>query len=472
MILERRRKLAVRKCDVDMSINFNNSIVKKYMMEGYFGLEKESLRITPDGFLSRTKHPFADNPSIDRDFSESQVELITTVSDSIDDVWEELSALHKKTVRKLLHLESGREYLWPFSNPPYVRGEGDIPIARYQGKRKKKEQYREYLAQKYGKMKMLFSGIHFNFSFPDIIFEEGWKNSPFSSCQEYKNYVYLELSKKVVKYSWLIVYLTAASPVMDGSYFRKENMGKEVTQNYASPRCSEMGYWNDFVPILKYGNLEEYVKSIEGYIEQGQLREATELYYPVRLKSVGENSLDRLKQGGVNHIELRMLDLNPLVREGVCKEDLKFLHLLILYLSSLEDEDFESYKQIAAIHNQKTAAKYEEDDIWIKTTWNKSSPVREEAMKVLLSMEHFFMDHGRQEHVDVIRFQEQKVVCPEKRYAVRIKNAFRTNYVQKGIALARVYAQELEEEYERLQAAENVEKKQKLTDGESISYGG
>lgn len=429
-----------------MSINFSDSTINKHMMEGFFGLEKESLRITPDGFLAQTSHPFMDNPCIERDFSENQVELITAVSDSVEGAWEDLASLHKKTVKRLLHLETGTEYLWPFSNPPYVRGEGDIPIAQYNEKLKQKEQYRKYLARKYGKRKMLFSGIHFNFSFPETLFEEGLKYSAFSSVQEYKNSVYLELAKKIVKYSWLIVYITAASPVMDASFFREENIGKEIIKNYASPRCSEMGYWNKFVPVLQYDNLESYVESIEDYIEHGRLREASELYYPVRLKPEGANTLERLKKCGVNHVELRMLDLNPLAREGICKEDLKFLHLLIVYLASLDDEKFEEEKQIMAVKNQKMAAKYDEDDIWIKTSKNRSRPIREVAMKVLLNMERFFTKQGKQEYLPVIRNQERKIICPQERYAVILKKAFRKDYVKKGVALAKVYAQALEEE--------------------------
>lgn len=429
-----------------MNINFSNAIINEHMMDGFFGLEKESLRITPQGFLARTEHPFKDNPCIERDFSENQVELITAVSDSVDGVWEDLASLHRETVKKLLHLETGTEYLWPFSNPPYVRGEGDIPIAHFSEKFRKKEQYRQYLARKYGRRKMLFSGIHFNFSFPDILFEEGWKESSCSSVQEYKNSVYLELAKKIIKYSWLIVYITAASPVMDASFFREENIGKEILKNYASPRCSEMGYWNKFIPVLEYDNLEGYVNSIEDYVNHGMLREASELYYPVRLKPEGENTLARLKECGVNHIELRMLDLNPLIREGINKEDLQFLHLLIIYLTSLKDEPFDAYQQAMSIKNQKMAAKYDEDDIWIKTSKNRSRPVREEAMRILFNMEHFFIKHGKQEYLDIIRHQEKKIVCPEERYAVQIKKAFRRNYVRKGIALAKTYAQEIENE--------------------------
>ena len=278
-------------------------------------------------------------------------------------------------VTTLLHLKTGKELMWPFSNPPYVLGEKDIPIASYEGVLRGKELYREYLAGKYGKRKMLFSGIHFNFSFSEKILEEGYRNSTFVSLQEYKNQIYLELAKKVTKFSWLIVYLTAAIPVMDGSFFHDEDLGKVVLKNLASPRCSKIGYWNDFDPLLDYENLQSYVKSIESYVAQGQLKEAAELYYPVRLKPKGENTLERLKN-------------------------------------------------------------YAEDGIWIETGWNSAMPVKQAALHVLASMKRFFQRIGEQELMEIIYFQEQKIFCPNNRYAVQIKSMFEKDYVKRGIELA------------------------------------
>lgn len=278
-------------------------------------------------------------------------------------------------VTTLLHLKTGKELMWPFSNPPYVLGEKDIPIASYEGVLRGKELYREYLAGKYGKRKMLFSGIHFNFSFSEKILEEGYRNSTFASLQEYKNQIYLELAKKVTRCSWLIVYLTAASPVMDGSFFHDEDLGKVVLKNLASPRCSKIGYWNDFDPLLDYENLQGYVKSIESYVAQGQLKEAAELYYPVRLKPKGENTLERLKN-------------------------------------------------------------YAEDGIWIETGWNSAMPVKQAALHVLASMKRFFQCIGKQELMEIIYFQEQKIFCPNNRYAVQIKSMFEKDYVKRGIELA------------------------------------
>ncbi len=50
--------------------------------DGNFGLEREALRVTADGRMAHTPHPFpADHPRIVRDFCENQTEINTGASD-------------------------------------------------------------------------------------------------------------------------------------------------------------------------------------------------------------------------------------------------------------------------------------------------------------------------------------------------------------------------------------------------------
>jgi glutamate--cysteine ligase len=204
-----------------------------------------------------------------------------------------------------------------------------------------------------------------------------------------------------------------------------------------------MGYWNDFEPILEYDTIENYVKSIEAYVEQGQLKEAAELYYPVRLKPKGENSLENLKTTGINHIELRMLDLNPLEPVGIKKEDLRFLHLLIVYFTSLKEEEFLPLEQMMAIRNEKKAAQYEEDEILIDMGWNEALPIHEAALQILTSMEEFYDRLEQPMCSEVIRFQKKKLLHPNGRYAVQIREKFKDDYVKRGLELANEYADKI-----------------------------
>lgn len=126
-----------------MSLNYDDSYIKNNMFKASFGIEKESLRVNTGGYLSHTSHPFENNPNIDRDFCENQVEIVTDVYDSSDAVYDALKKLHNTVIRRLSTLQSGEEILWMFSNPPYVKGESDIPIASFKGRLHGKEIYRK-----------------------------------------------------------------------------------------------------------------------------------------------------------------------------------------------------------------------------------------------------------------------------------------------------------------------------------------
>ena len=329
-----------------MLLDLNNSYINRLAQNAEFGIERESLRVTADGKLAQTEHPFAGNPHIDRDFCENQVEII-------GDVYCDPSGLNRQLVSLLdkvdAELVKNNERLWAFSNPPHFGSEDEIPVARFHGAQRGKSEYRHYLAEKYGKKKMLFSGIHLNLSFTDQLLKTAFLYGNYPDFTEFKNSFYLRLSKRLTQYAWLAVYLTAASPVADASLGIDSNV-------YSSIRCSEHGYWNDFTPILDYSSLKSYVRSIARYIVNGDLKAASELYYPVRLKPRGANSLETLLQNGVNHLELRVLDVNPLTRTGIFTEDIRFMHLLLLWLSSLPDFDFDEGKQIQAIADVKAAA--------------------------------------------------------------------------------------------------------------------
>lgn len=65
------------------------------------------------------------------------------------------------------------------------------------------------------------------------------------------------------------------------------------------------------------------------------MKAPSELYYPIRLKPRGDNSLEALRRYGVDHIELRMFDLNPLAEVGVEVKDIRFAQLLIVWLASV-----------------------------------------------------------------------------------------------------------------------------------------
>ncbi|MCD7839945.1 MAG: hypothetical protein LUG46_04875 [Erysipelotrichaceae bacterium] len=406
-----------------MGFHTDNKIIKEHLLTGGFGLEKESLRVNLDGYLSHVEHPFLGNPYIDRDFCENQVEMITDACDSCDSAYRDMEIIHKQTVKSLYTLETGREILWPFSNPPFVKGESDIPVAMFEGEQKGKEVYRQYLAHKYGKTKMLFSGIHVNYSFDNELLEAEYQYHSHLTFQEFKDQLYLELAQKVVYYIWMIVYLTAASPILDKSY--KKDMSASIYHDLGSARCSEIGYWNDFVPILKYDSVASYVDSIQKYVDEGLLKASSELYYPVRLKPKGLNSNEHLRQTGINHIELRVFDLNPFSPIGIIKEDLRFVNLFIVYLMSLDKIDLTDSMQKLAISNEKAAARYDDSQIFID-----GMNIKDKTKSILDDMDNYFDDETSKA---TIQYQKDKL---KSRYVERIVEQYSDNYVGEGLRVA------------------------------------
>ena len=218
--------------------------LRPYALEGNFGLEREALRVTAEGRMALTPHPFPpDHPRIVRDFCENQTEINTGVHPTAEAAVAELKEIDA-TIRAAI--EPQGERLWTNSNPPPITDESEIVPARFGGARAGKSTYRNYLAAKYGKRLMAYCGIHFNFSFGEKLIAAAGVN---------RDELYLHVASQCVKWGWAIVALTAASPA----------------GQYASVRCSERGYWNSFTPVLDFSSARTYAKSIAQYVQKGLL---------------------------------------------------------------------------------------------------------------------------------------------------------------------------------------------------------
>lgn len=363
----------------------------KYYYSGKFGIERETLRVDGQGRLAQTPHPFGNDEHITRDFCENQVELVTPVCHSVDEAVEALAELDKRTREELA---KNGESIWLYSNPPHFDSEKDIPIADFTGDHSSKRAYREVLQQKYGKKLMLFSGIHFNFSFAEEFLRE--LNANNEDFHTFRDEFYLRLYKQLMVHSWLLVLLTAASPYYDAS-LDKDGKSGIIMSEYSSLRNSKRGYWNKFLPILDHRSLKTFTGSIKKHIVTGSLYSASELYLPIRLKPKGVNTLENLAAKGVDHIELRMFDLNPSAALGIDSRDLEFAHLLILYLLSQPDFDFAPELQEKAVRDHKNAALLEPD-----------TKLLERGLEVIEEMEKHFSDNEKA--IEIIAFEKEKIL--------------------------------------------------------------
>ena len=240
---------------------FNTTNVQ--LLSGTFGLERETLRVTAEGSMARSPHPFPDDPHIVKDFCENQAEINTGVHDTAQGAIDELSEHSNRLTEEI---KKRGERLWLYSNPPAIKNEDDIPVALYEGDQQGKHSYRLYLAEKYGKYKMTLSGIHVNYSLSEEMLQYSFSHSSYSDFIKFKNHAYLRLAQGLLNYGWLINLLLSASPVCDGSYFSTERLGETVITEYASIRCGKEDYWNNFTPILSYDDILAYAGSIQHYL--------------------------------------------------------------------------------------------------------------------------------------------------------------------------------------------------------------
>ena len=409
--------------------------IRELLLLGNFGLEKESLRVDEEGFLSHTSHPFPDDNHIVRDFCENQTEINTSVAKSAGEAVRALLDYDRK-IQKTLKSLPKREYLWPFSNPPYICNEADIPVAQFYGGQADKTAYREYLSDRYGRYKMAFSGIHVNYSFDEALLREDFALSGEPDFEEYKNQLYVALAEKAAAYGWLLVAVTAASPLLDSSFVEKGKFDTDTFNGMASTRCSEMGYWNYFAPIFDYSNIRAYADSIQQYVDDGLLRFPTELYYPIRLKPRGVNNLKNLREQGVDHIELRMFDLNPLVPSGIEERDLTFAQLFLVWLASTPREPLSTKAQVQAVQNFKNAAHYDLKTVKIVPPNGEVCSAADAALNVLDHMTEFYRDFPEPVQ-EVLAFEREKFIDGDNRYAWKIRRTFDGGFVKKGMELAR-----------------------------------
>lgn len=392
----------------------------EYIFDGLFGLERETLRVTDTGAPAQTPHPFSES-YLTRDFCENQLEIITPACESISLLMKSLKQLDSYARTKLANQN---EYLWLNSNPPRISSEDDIPIARFTGEQAFKYEYREKLQRRYGKRLMLYSGIHFNFSFSDELMSSLYDGK--SDYGDFKNTLYFRLSKQVFRYSWLIVLLTSASPLFDLS-LHSDGMQGTGFDSDASGRNGKNGYWNKFIPILDYTNLNTYINSINSYVSDGTLFSPSELYLPMRLKPSDSSSHDMLIRNGVDHIELRMFDVNPLAPLGVFEEDLHFAHYFLLYLTQLPDFEFTPELQKAAVENHKAAAGYDLGSIVIN-----GYPARNAAMGLLEDMSEYFKGFPR-----IIKSidREKNKISQDKRYCKEIYSMLNEDFHSKMLKI-------------------------------------
>ncbi|PIQ23163.1 glutamate--cysteine ligase [bacterium (Candidatus Blackallbacteria) CG17_big_fil_post_rev_8_21_14_2_50_48_46] len=331
------------------------------------GLEREALRVTQVGKLAQTPHPQAlgsalTHPGITTDFAEAQIELITPPFAEIDALLSHQRNLHSFSAKKM----NPAEMIWFQSMPPQIQ-EAEIQIAQFGHSHagKIKEIYRRGLANRYGKMMQIISGIHFNYSFHPQFWEylHHKTQSPLS-MNAFISENYLALMRNYLRQCWILTYLYGAAPVTHPSFVQREipelqklNEDTLIGPMATSLRMSRLGYVNSnrCTYSINYNSLTEYLAGLYKAIsspcasfeklgiqvngEYLQLNDhilqiENEHYALIRPKQPphrGERPFSALRTRGIDYVEVRALDINPFEDIGVTADQLHFVRLFLLY---------------------------------------------------------------------------------------------------------------------------------------------
>jgi glutamate--cysteine ligase len=332
---------------------------------GAKGVEKESLRVLPNGTLALTPHPLLlgsalTNEHITTDYSEALIELVTPAFRHSWELLQYLLDLHQFVYRHL-----GDELLWATSMPCAIDRDEEIPLAQYGSSHvgRMKTVYRNGLGLRYGRMMQAISGVHFNYSFP-LPFWEAWKaaRGALADSRQFVSSCYFDLLRNYRRYGWLVLYLFGVSPVVCKSFLRGRQAdladfaaGTAFAPYATSLRMSDVGYRNRNQAGLavSVNSLEEYVHDLTRAIStphppyealgvrvNGEYRQLNanilqienEYYSFIRPKRVarsGERPTKALRRAGVEYVEVRALDVSAFDPVGVNQNKLRFLEAFL-----------------------------------------------------------------------------------------------------------------------------------------------
>jgi len=357
------------------------------------GLEREALRVTADGRIARTPHPQTlgsalTHPRITTDFSEALLEFVTAPHETSDATLRELRELETFTAQAL-----DGELLWMTSMPCFIDDPATIPIGHYgtSNPGRMKHLYRVGLSTRYGSAMQAIAGVHFNFSFPQAVWEPLLARRGEDDSRGARDAAWMGLIRNVQRHGWVLLYLFGASPAVCPSFTqggeRPSWLARLANGSLAAPfgtslRLSDIGYKNRSQAYLNVStnSLEEWVRDLSralfteepayaalgtrddgGWrqLSTGILQIENEYYGLVRPKNRpgrAERPGAALLHDGISYVELRALDIDPHSPLGITPDTMVFLETFAWYCLLADSPALSAGDQLEISYNQRNVA--------------------------------------------------------------------------------------------------------------------
>ncbi|HSZ09135.1 MAG TPA: glutamate--cysteine ligase [Steroidobacteraceae bacterium] len=442
-----------------------NSGERGVLRGGRKGVEKESLRVSPDGVIAQTRHPQSlgaplTNEHITTDFSESLIELVTPPFGETWELLQYLCDIHQFVYR---HLED--ELLWATSMPSAIDGDASIPLAQFGNSNvgRMKTVYRHGLGVRYGRIMQAISGVHFNYSFsPRLWGVLADVNRSQQPRQDFVSEQYFGVLRNYRRYGWLVLYLFGTSPAVSNSFFTgRENTlpaldADTVYEPYGtSLRMSDIGYRNKNQSTLSVSvnSLAEYVRDltraigtpyppyekigvkVDGVYQQlnANILQIENEYYsyirPKRIAQSGERPTKALHRAGVEYVEVRALDVSAFDPVGVNQNKLRFLEAFLALCLLRESAPIGVSEQPALDANHLLVARRGREPKLMLRREGRDFPMIEWARELLDSMQGLceMLDHGEpsRPYSSALEQQRAKIDDVEKTPSARLLTEMR-----------------------------------------------
>lgn len=431
------------------------------------GVEKEGLRVDTAAFLAATPHPSAlgstlCNSRITTDYAEALLELITVPHHSVERLRQELLHVHEFVTHHL-----GDEIMWNQSMPAHLPPEPEIQIGWYGTSNPGmfKHIYRRGLAERYGKRMQCIAGVHYNYSLPDQL----WSVLQFEgrNLQEQRSNGYLALIRNFTRYSWLLMYLFGASPIVSKDFLGKHALPLEQIgpDTYCLPwatslRMSDLGYQNKEAQAelqLCYNDLDTFLLRIRrasstawpAYADIGTHRDGERIqlnthilqieneYYsnirPKRNTQADERPSAALANQGVEYIEVRCMDIDPFDPIGISAETARFLDAFLLFCATEPSPIFPEggFCQDSKNNFAKVVTEGRKPGLLLCNQNKKEVELKSWAEDILLAIKPYaeLFDKGTQQtlYQDALDIQFAKVqdasLCPSAQLLQQVKDS-------------------------------------------------
>lgn len=363
------------------------------LCDGLKGVEKESLRVDRNGFLSATPHPSGlgsalTNRYITTDFSEALLEFVTPAFSSTWEALQSICDIHQFTYANLAN-----EMLWTASMPCRIPADRRIPLAQYGTSNvgRMKTIYRRGLGYRYGREMQVIAGVHFNYSLPEVLWP-AYRDvlGDDTPVKDFRSRHYLGLIRNFRRMGWIILYLFGASPAVCKSFTSAAAAHLPLldADTFYAPfatslRMSDLGYSNRNQSRIRISlnSLDEYVHDlssaictvepdyekigvkVDGHYRQlnaNLLQIENEYYSPVRPKRVaksGEQPTAALRRDGIEYVEIRSLDINMFDPAGINQNTMRFVEAFLIYCLLADSPPLDDDELTGILENHTGTAK-------------------------------------------------------------------------------------------------------------------